>query len=68
MDGPEVPQVPEGSGEQRKMDPKHTRDEKNAFSSDETGQNVQIFEESLFFKLRTTIKQKTVKPNYLLSV
>ena len=25
---------------------------------DETGQNVQIFEEDLFFKLRTTIQQK----------
>ena len=25
---------------------------------DETGQNVQVFEEVLFFKLRTTYKQK----------
>ena len=29
---------------------------------------MQIFEVSLFFKLRTTIQQKTVKPIYLLSV
>ena len=29
---------------------------------------MHIFEESLFFKLRTTIQQKTVKPTYLLSV
>ena len=29
-------------------------------------QNVQIFEESVFFKLCTTIQQKTVKPTYLL--
>ena len=28
----------------------------NAFSLDETGQNMHIFEEVLFFKLRTTIK------------
>ena len=42
-----------------KKDPKHTRDG--------TGQNVHIFEESLFFKLHTTIQQKTVKPTYLVS-
>ena len=29
---------------------------------------MRIFEESLFFKLRTTIQQKTVKPTYRLSV
>ena len=37
-------------------------------SGDETGKNVHIFEEVLFFKLRTTIQQKTVKPTYLVSV
>ena len=41
---------------------------KERFLLDETGQNVQIFEESLFFKLRATIQQKTVKPTYLLSI
>ena len=29
---------------------------------------MQIFEEVLFFKLLTTIQQKTVKPTYLESV
>ena len=29
---------------------------------------MQIFKESLFFKLRTTIQQKTVKPTYLVSI
>ena len=29
---------------------------------------MHIFEESLFFKLHTTIQQKTVKPTYLVSV
>ena len=48
--------------------PKHTRDSKNAFYVDETGQNVQIFEESLLFNLRTTVQQKRVKPTYLVSV
>ena len=34
---------------------------------DKTGQNVQIFEEVLFFKLRTTLKQ-TINSIYLVSV
>ena len=38
------------------LDPKHTRDLKEQFLIDETGQNVQIFEEVLFFKLRTAIQ------------
>ena len=29
---------------------------------------MKVFEVILFFKLRTTIRQKTVKPTYLLSV
>ena len=29
---------------------------------------MQVFEVNLFFKLRTTIQQKTVKPTYLSSV
>ena len=29
---------------------------------------MKVFEVILFFKLRTTIQQKTVKPTYLLSV
>ena len=42
---------------------------KERFLIDETGQNVHIFEEVLFFKLRTTVQlQKTVKPTYLVSV
>ena len=41
-----------------KKDPKHTSDERNTFRLDKTRQNVQIFEEVLFFKVRTTKKQK----------
>ena len=37
-------------------------------SGDETGKNVHIFEEVLFFKLRTTIQQKTVKTVRTLAV
>ena len=37
------------------------------FSWDGTGQNVQIFDVIIFFKLRT-IQQKTVKPTYLCSL
>ena len=36
----------------------NTRDQKNAFQLDETGQNLQTFEEILFFKPHTTQKQK----------
>ena len=32
---------------------------------DKTGQNVHIFEEVLFFKLRTTIKTETQTVNWL---
>ena len=48
---------------QKKNKKKRKEKEKNAFSWDETGQNVQIFEEVLFFKLRTTEKhlKKTKK-------
>ena len=42
----------------------------NAFYLDETGQNVHIFEEVLFFKLRATYKQKKqiIDLIYLVSV
>ena len=41
-----------------------TRDKKNAFSFDETGQNAQIYEEVLFFMLRKTKQNKqTEKTN-----
>ena len=40
------------------LHPKHTRDYKNAFWLDETGQNMQFFEEVLCIKLRTTQKQR----------
>ena len=38
-----------------KKDPEHSRDERDRFL---IGQNMQIFEEVLFFKLSTTEKQK----------
>ena len=43
----------------------------NALELNETGQNEQIFEEVLFFKLRTTKKQtgkQTINSTYLVSV
>ena len=41
---------------------------RNTFQLGETGQNLQIFEESLFFKLRPKIQQRTVKPTYRVSI
>ena len=42
-------------------DPKHTRDEQNAFKLDETGQNVQIFEGSPLFQATYNIKTEENK-------
>ena len=56
-----------------KDDPKHTRDEKSAFWLDETGQNVQVFEQVLFFfkatyNIKTEEEKTTNNSTYLVSV
>ena len=51
-------------------DPKHTRDQKNAFKLDETGQHVQIFRGSPLFQATYNIKteKQTISSTYLVSV